>query len=371
MIENSEIGNFIKNAPRILTKDTMWSTYKFAIYFMFEKSKGEKSFWHPYFQILPIADLPSFWSESELEFLGNPKLSHAASTFRKMIKNAYDLIKLHIFSCEKMLFGNESIYNEQNFTQCVIQIATRMFGWKLPCDCMIPLIDCANHSPRAETVYGIIDKKLKKDYIHTNSGIPIGMEKGKYDHKIVGMPGKKLESKHKKEYVEISKGVKIEKDSAKKLEKTLNDNTENLWDLDFYSSSCSEDSDAEISESDNDKADEIKEKNSENSNSESEGSEDQEGLDSEDDEKIDKLYNKYLEKIKDPFERKMLSEVSATEKYLVLKQQNSIPIKKPISWWKHDDPNLLFCLASGSSGLKPGDQIFITYGRRSNDHLIL
>ena len=32
-----------------------------------EMTKGEKSFWYPYFQITEKTDLPAFWEEEELE----------------------------------------------------------------------------------------------------------------------------------------------------------------------------------------------------------------------------------------------------------------------------------------------------------------
>jgi len=36
---------------------------------MFEKMKGDKSFYSPYFDIVNPSDLPAFWSEEEiLEF---------------------------------------------------------------------------------------------------------------------------------------------------------------------------------------------------------------------------------------------------------------------------------------------------------------
>ena len=37
------------------------------IYIWHEQLKGEKSFWHPYFETINTCDMPHFWEDSEIE----------------------------------------------------------------------------------------------------------------------------------------------------------------------------------------------------------------------------------------------------------------------------------------------------------------
>jgi hypothetical protein len=57
-VQASEIGHILKDHPKVFL-DNCNAEYQILIAFvLFEKLKGEDSFWFPYFEIAVQADLP-------------------------------------------------------------------------------------------------------------------------------------------------------------------------------------------------------------------------------------------------------------------------------------------------------------------------
>lgn len=59
----------LQKHPEIF-KEHYDAEYLVLIIFMFhEMLKGEDSFWHPYFEIINISDLPMLWTDEEIDEL--------------------------------------------------------------------------------------------------------------------------------------------------------------------------------------------------------------------------------------------------------------------------------------------------------------
>lgn len=78
-------------------------------------------------------------------------------------------------------------------------------------------------------------------------------------------------------------------------------------------------------------------------------------------------------------ERKLMESMSDIEKGIIEKQKREAKEKqaekekaeKDFSWWKYDDPQTYFCVSTKEQySFKPGQQIFTSYGRRSNKFLL-
>jgi hypothetical protein len=68
-VRNSKIGDLILKHPEIF-KDHYDAEYLLLIVFLWhEMLKGEESFWHRYFEIINISELPMIWSDEEIEEL--------------------------------------------------------------------------------------------------------------------------------------------------------------------------------------------------------------------------------------------------------------------------------------------------------------
>ena len=78
-------------------------------------------------------------------------------------------------------------------------------------------------------------------------------------------------------------------------------------------------------------------------------------------------------------ERKAIEQMSDIEKNIIAKQDKAAEVKKAekseadkdFSWWQHDDGQTYFCVSTKDQyEFKPGQQIFTSYGRRSNKFLL-
>ena len=74
----------------------------------------------------------------------------------------------------------------------------------------------------------------------------------------------------------------------------------------------------------------------------------------------------------------MMEEMSEIEKQIVAKTEKQIAQKKKEdkkkdkSWWTYNDPNIYFTVSTQTRySFEAGDQIFTSYGRRSNKFLLI
>lgn len=68
-VKNSKLNTIVVKHPEIFKHHFDAEYLILIIYFWYEMLKGEESFWHPYFQIINISDLPMLWSDKEISEL--------------------------------------------------------------------------------------------------------------------------------------------------------------------------------------------------------------------------------------------------------------------------------------------------------------
>lgn len=131
---------------------------------------GEKSFWHPFWEVISLADLPMRWEEHEIEELQDPFLQREIKTFKDeyyaewdsifdvFYQNGYEDLWPGITDTQK---GKDQIKAEleQVFYRSFNSVVTRCFGWGLPRTSMIPLADCINHH-NVDSTYEFICREL-------------------------------------------------------------------------------------------------------------------------------------------------------------------------------------------------------------------
>ena len=67
-----ELAPIFKNNIKLFSKlHPDYVQLTLAVFIMFEKKKGLKSFWHPYLQVMNKAELLQDWTETQLEQLGD------------------------------------------------------------------------------------------------------------------------------------------------------------------------------------------------------------------------------------------------------------------------------------------------------------
>lgn len=85
-------ASWIDNAAELLTTNKLSELACLALYLMYEKKQGKKSFWYPYIKELDhqrgrgqlAVESPLLWSEAELNYLtGSPTKVLKASSQRR------------------------------------------------------------------------------------------------------------------------------------------------------------------------------------------------------------------------------------------------------------------------------------------------
>lgn len=64
-VYNSEIGHLMDKYPEVFNKHHEVDL-AIVIYCFYERLKGDKSHWKPYYDIINVSDLPAFWSDDEI-----------------------------------------------------------------------------------------------------------------------------------------------------------------------------------------------------------------------------------------------------------------------------------------------------------------
>ena len=143
-ILQTPLGPIIKKYPDVFTERGRSNGEHLAImlFVLHEMSKGEASFWYPYFQISEFPDQISEWPESQLDELQDPILKVAALDAREQNEEEFEMF-LEIAKENSAVF-DVSFFTYANFMRAHTQVTTRCFG--TPTEIMVvPFADCANH----------------------------------------------------------------------------------------------------------------------------------------------------------------------------------------------------------------------------------
>ena len=156
----SEIGFVFDNHESIFKATTDRDTLTLILFVMYEQSKGQDSFWYPYFQAVDPGALACYWDN--LSILDDPHLIDELTEYRNNTESDWDMIskllKLYSGQCFDPAKMTYSLYQ-----RCATLVLTRCFGWGLPTTIVAPMIDQFNHSPLRSVYNDIINKRLHLD----------------------------------------------------------------------------------------------------------------------------------------------------------------------------------------------------------------
>lgn len=176
-MRRSPINFIINNHPEVYKKHYDAEYLMLATFVFYEVLKGEKSFWHPYFQIINFSDIPMLWKEDEMNELQDAILKKDIIHYRKEFDDEWDLIYTTLSrpTYEDYFPGitdpeaKESL--KKTFTYSFVSVVTRCFGWGLPKTSMIPFADCINHH-NVDSTYELIHKEYHR-YIDLEPSHPL------------------------------------------------------------------------------------------------------------------------------------------------------------------------------------------------------
>lgn len=150
-IRKSEIGFVFTENAGLFEKNDDGEYLSLMVFIIYEMLKGklsinigDKSFWKPYFDILPPADMLALWSDSEFEELHDPELVQEAVKYRRDVEKEWLEVRA-VLEKYPLIFPLEKISKEM-FVFVYGNVVTRCFGWSLPCTMMVPFADSVNHS---------------------------------------------------------------------------------------------------------------------------------------------------------------------------------------------------------------------------------
>ena len=142
-ILKSEVGHVILRHEDVFKEHADGEYLRLIFFITYELSKGERSFWHPYFQIAQDSDLPCFWSAEEIAELEDELLKAEIKEYKEEYDSEYQAL-YEIASLYPELIDING-FTEANFKKAFTVTVTRCFGWSLPYTMVVPFADCANH----------------------------------------------------------------------------------------------------------------------------------------------------------------------------------------------------------------------------------
>ena len=68
---NSDLSVVYRSHLDIFQNHQERDFYVMVLFLMYERPKGEESFWHPYFEVCEVDHLPAFWPDEELNTIAS------------------------------------------------------------------------------------------------------------------------------------------------------------------------------------------------------------------------------------------------------------------------------------------------------------
>lgn len=123
---------------------------KIAIFLIRERSKGDKSYWKPYLDTLPVENdlkLVFRWKFSDLAFLQGSKIILATKYLKKKIDSQFNNLREKIFEPNSLIFPEE-IFNLQSLEWAMTLLFSRaIYLQNSKKIAMVPYADLLNHNP--------------------------------------------------------------------------------------------------------------------------------------------------------------------------------------------------------------------------------
>ena len=130
------------------------------VYIMYERLKGEGSFYHPYFDMVDSPLPTCFWPEELLE-------RSDLHEFRLCLRDAKANCEEEWLKIESFLAANPEHFDPDKATKELYLwalgfVQSRAFGWGLPCTMLAPMADCLNHNNATYINPDLLEPNLHK-----------------------------------------------------------------------------------------------------------------------------------------------------------------------------------------------------------------
>lgn len=156
----SPIGHLFESHDALFVCNNDRDTCILMVYIIYEKLKGEESFYHPYLEMMDSTLHATYWPEEIIE-------KSDIKIFKLNLKDSKDKYEadwekmMNFFSIYPDFFDPERT-NKDLFLWALSLLHSRQFGWGLPSSMLVPLADCLNHAQRSPMGINLIEKNLHK-----------------------------------------------------------------------------------------------------------------------------------------------------------------------------------------------------------------
>eukprot|EP01017_Pseudomicrothorax_dubius_P051575 TRINITY_DN9960_c0_g1_i3.p1 TRINITY_DN9960_c0_g1~~TRINITY_DN9960_c0_g1_i3.p1 ORF type:complete len:524 (-),score=127.06 TRINITY_DN9960_c0_g1_i3:45-1616(-) len=413
--QTSELAEIIIKNPDAFEEHYDKEFNTLVLFIIFEKMKEEKSFWHIYFDIVGQIYTLSDWSDAEIEELDSPAILKDLEEIRKENHDLWLRMKM-IMDENPNLFPPEKVSYEI-FRWASAFVMTRSFGWGLPGSLISPLADLLNHnndgctnfliSIKGEQSY-IPDYRRKKDKLDLTI-LPEFNKRTKenelsYDVVTRYLIKNKEKLRKPMSDEEIRALFKEEKQQlVKEINAKLIDTPgKQVWTLNYFLSSDSEDNDTEEEEEEGEEEEEEKKEDNlkeTNRNGKLEQKDESTVIDQQkifqvdDDDYKDEIVKQefsssfgkgvttvslstiqspkeYFDTM-GPIERQQLREISTTAKNTNKNTTDEEEDDEKFPWYNTLDDQIYFLVAThADQKVEKNQQLFYFYGSRTNKYLL-
>ncbi|TNV79895.1 hypothetical protein FGO68_gene12039 [Halteria grandinella] len=156
---NSEIGHIFEENAYFFKTTSDRDYLILLLYLIYEHGKGKKSFWYPYFNAIDPGELPCYWEDRVIFQIQDKDLRNDLNTLKNDMETDWGIFRklMQVYSPE---YFDLDVCDERLYRRCAAFVTTRCFGWGLPSSIVAPIADSFNHHAVSPNSMELINKAL-------------------------------------------------------------------------------------------------------------------------------------------------------------------------------------------------------------------
>lgn len=161
MIRKHEVlAPIIEKYLDVFPKNMMTATHAQCLYFLYEKLKGEQSFWKPFFDTLSSEDSPYDVRDEIFDFVADSKMKSEILDMRKRTQDDWETKFSPILEKHKGVFPGATY---EDFFWAYAIVNTRSLAFTVPSTLCAVMLDNLNHSDTNICYVATVNTKFEKE----------------------------------------------------------------------------------------------------------------------------------------------------------------------------------------------------------------
>jgi hypothetical protein len=143
--KNSEIGDIFKNHDTLFVSSITRDQNIMLVYLVYEKLKGEASFYHPYLDQVSQDPVSYFWAEELVDGILCPETRRAIKSGAEDMNEEFESFG-KLIEVYPQYFPNPELFTRDLYEWATSFVMARAFGWGTGTTALVPGGDMFNHS---------------------------------------------------------------------------------------------------------------------------------------------------------------------------------------------------------------------------------